>query len=376
MLASLLLACSKPPKADAQTAAHADESWLPPVPTADRQADDAARFLAGMPGKPGSPFAELEQSEAWISHQRELDRTWAAIEDKTIRAMRDFQKSELSSAAVENSPVFYPFSGPDALIMGVFFPHNPVYVMVGLEPPGTLPTPKHFPETELKKKLAESRDTTYSILHRSFFITRQMDRQFRGQVTDGLFPPILTLLVRSNTTIVGYRYIRIDDSGKLVDRPGTEKTPNRGVEIDFTRGEGQPVQRLFYFSVNLSDKGLRDNKGFAALAHNLKGCSTFFKATSYMTHHSDFSIIRSQVLENSARVLQDDSGIPYRFFTGNWKVQLFGAYERPYGSFRYLEQKDLRRAYAAPDVKPLAFKIGYGFSRIPSNLQLAQQPVQ
>ena len=50
-------------------------------------------------------------------------------------AMREFQTKELSGTAVERSVVFYPFSGPDALILTVFFPKNPTYVMVGLEPP-------------------------------------------------------------------------------------------------------------------------------------------------------------------------------------------------------------------------------------------------
>ena len=37
----------------------------------------------------------------------------------------------------------------------------------------------------------------------SFFITRQMDHQFRGQVTDfGLLAPILQLLVRTGHTVL------------------------------------------------------------------------------------------------------------------------------------------------------------------------------
>lgn len=287
-------------------------------------------------------------------------------------AMREFQKTELSAPAAEKSTVFYPFSGPDSLIMSVFYPRNPVYIMVGLEPPGTLPDPKQFPEKTLSKKLADSRETVYSVLHRSFFITRQMDRQFRGQVTDGLFPPILNLLVRENRTIVGYRYVRINDDGNVVERPEGEKVPDRGIEVDFTQNGSSQVQRLFYFSVNLSDKSMQENQPFLKFLDHMKGCSTFMKATSYMTHHADFSMIRDRILANSATVLQDDSGIPYKYFTGAWNVQLFGGYEKPYGSFRWLEQPDLRKAYNT-NSKPLAFKIGYGFSRIPSNLQLARQ---
>ena len=80
------------------------------------------------------------------------------------------------------------------------------------------------------------------------------------------------------------------------------------------------------------------------------------------------------MVQTSGAVLQDDSGIPYHFFTGGaWRVQLYGDYQRPYGSFRWLEQKDLRTAYREPGVKRLPMNIGYGFRRITSNMLLAER---
>jgi hypothetical protein len=102
--------------------------------------------------------------------------------------------------------------------------------------------------------------------------------------------------------------------------------------------------------------------------------TTFFKATSYMPHEPGFSIIRGRVLANSIAVLQDDSGIQYRHFEPEqWRVQLYGEYTRPYGSFGWLEQPDLRKAYETSRPKPLGFRIGYGFGRIPSNLLFARR---
>jgi hypothetical protein len=322
---------------------------------------------------PDSPFAELEKQAAWTQHRREMDQAWSGIESKTLPAMRQFQASELG-AAVEKSTVFYPFSGPDALMLTVFFPRNPTYVMVALEPAGTLPTPKQL-EKNLPQKLAAVRTTVYDELHRSFFITRQMDRQFRGQVADGLLTPILQLLVRSGHTILGYRFVRIAPDGKVTARgeiPAGE-IGNRGVEIEFQSDADKIVHQLYYFSVNLSDAKMKNNPGFVAYLSGLKGVSTYFKATSYMTHRAEFSMIREQVLTHSAAVLQDDSGIPYKFFQSPWRVQVYGNYVRPYGSFRWLEQPDLRKAYASPERKPLDFQIGYGFRKMPSNLLLASR---
>lgn len=90
-----------------------------------------------------------------------------------------------------------------------------------------------------------------------------------------------------------------------------------------------------------------------------------------MTHKDMFSLIRNATLASSNAVLQDDSGIPYRYFPStDWRVHLFGGYSRPYGSFKWMQQPDLQKAYAA-EAKPLAFRIGYGFSKVPSNLLLA-----
>jgi hypothetical protein len=379
-LAVFLPACGRSVTNSTQASAAPSihDRYADPTPRA-RDANDVARFLAGLPGTEGSPFAELEKEETWKLHRREWDRSWDNFEKGTVRAMRQFQATELNSPSIEKSLVFYPFSGPDALMLTVFFPKNPTYVMVALEPPGTLPTLKQLSRGDLKTKLAEVRNTVSSELGKSFFVTREMDRQFRGQVYDGLFAPILNLLVRSGNTILGYRYVRFNEKGEIVDR-GPEvstKASDKGVEIDFSTDADQSVHKLLYFSVNLANDHMEKNPAFLAYLAGLKGVSTYFKATSYMTHQDLFSMIRDAALEHSQAILQDDSGIPYRFFTGGaWHVQLFGDYTQPYGSFRYLVQADLRKAYST-DAKPLAFRIGYGFSKAPSNLLFAvKNPAQ
>ena len=234
-LAFLLLSCghaAKPEPAPVQVVA---TPFPDPAPRS-REANDAARFLVGLPGKEGSSFSELEKDDAWKVHRAELDKMWSKTESSGLTAMREFQAHELNSEKVRKSTLFYPFSGPDALMMNVFFPYNSTYVMVGLEPPGTLPTPNQFKKKKsLAEQLAAERNTVNDVLGRSFFITQYMDRQFRGQVTDGLFQPIIHLLVRTNHTILGYRYVRIDDKGKVVEReavPALDSPVDPKPEVD------------------------------------------------------------------------------------------------------------------------------------------------
>jgi hypothetical protein len=343
--------------------------------TRSRAADDTARFLAGMPGNPGSQFANLEEDKVWLQHRDLVDAAWRKADGELLQGLRAFQAQELKGTA---ATVFYPFSGPDALMATEYFPQSPVYVFAALEPAGTLPAEDQIEKKDMPEYLAQMRSTMASELGRSFFITRQMDQQFRGQVTDGLLLPILQLLVRTNHSILGFRYVRLDENGQVIDRALDYHAPtrygNKGVEIEFRTDEDQSLHQLYYFSVNLADDRLTENKPFQIYVQSLKGSTTMFKSTSYMLHRKEFSLIRNLVLENSAAVLQDDSGIPYRLFGSDlWKVQLYGDYDRPYGSFKYMEQVDLRNAYKQPGTKPLPMHVGYGYRKITSNLLLAKR---
>jgi hypothetical protein len=370
-----------PPAAAATEKKEPAPATLPPVPES-RDADDTARFLAGMPGKPDSPFAKLEDGEAWKAHRVRLDAWWKRAEGTLIAGLRNFGKSEFTDPASHEAIVYYPFSGPDALFPTVCFPNNSTYVLVALEPSGTLPSlQKLSRKQDLAGYLDATGETMDSVLERSFFITREMDHQFRGQVTDGLLLPILEVLVRLHNTILGFRYTRLDDDGKLIERDLSYKprTPygDKGLQILYRSDEDQSVHTMYYLTINLDDDHLKTNQPFIKYSAGLKGAVTLLKATSYMTHRDEFSIIRDLILANSQAVLQDDSGIPYHFFTPDtWKVQLYGEYTRPYGSFRYLIQPDLQKAYQEPGTRPLPFRIGYGYGKVNSNLQLARRVVE
>jgi hypothetical protein len=318
----------------------------------------------------------LEETESWKDHQRKTDESWKRAETDFVGGLRAFGDSTVKQGTGPERPLFYPFGGPDALTAVECFPQSPYYVLVALEPAGTLPAASQIQKKDLPLFLGAIRESLASVLGRSFFVTRQMDKEFRGQLADGLMLPILSLLVRTDHQILGLRPIRVDEEGHVVawtDDALDAKFRNRGVEIEF-QGKDAAPQRLYYISVNLDDKHLSANQGFQTYVKSLGTVKTLLKATSYMTHHPEFSIIRSDILTQSEAVLQDDSGIPYKFFEpAMWQVRLFGEYEKPYGSFRWLEQPALRAAYHSPGVEPLPFRIGYGFHRAPSNLLMARR---
>ena len=93
-----------------------------------------------------------------------------------------------------------------------------------------------------------------------------------------------------------------------------------------------------------------------------------------MLHKPYFSVIRKAILDKSKYVLQDDSGIPVRFYNATaWNHQYYGTYDAPINLFKNFLQKDLKMAYDSTEktlVKPLEFGIGYDYKLNESNLML------
>ena len=90
-------------------------------------------------------------------------------------------------------------------------------------------------------------------------------------------------------------------------------------------------------------------------------------------HKSYFSIIRNTVLNKSTLILQDDSGIGYKFFDQTkWDITLYGTYEKPIDLFKEHFEPDLFEAFKK-NAKPLNYRIGYS---VKSALLLAQKKQQ
>lgn len=341
----------------------------------DPYPDDAARFLAGLPGRAESPFKKFEDDQQWQEHAAGFDAAFDRWNNGRRARIAAFRKTELVGPDLESATAFYPFGGPDIVHVTTFYPNNPEYILVGLEPPGSLAKVADLSETALATQLPHVRRTLSDVLGKSFFITRQMDLQLRGQVTDGLLPIMLVQLVRSQAKVLGVAPVTLNEAGDVVAREPDATPANPGVAIDFQWPGQTATRRLYYFSLNLADAKFTANTPFHHFLARPARVVSMFKSTSYMPHRKDFSKIRELVLSRSLAIVQDDSGIPFHdYAAARWNVSLYGSYTKPYASFSYLVQPDLQQAYHEPNrAKPLPFNIGYGYNRAPSNLLIARR---
>lgn len=338
------------------------------VPAAAEQAatpNDVARFIAGLEPRPDSALAPLTREAGWQQHARMLNAAWTKVERDRLARIRTWSAEHLR----EPQPVvLYMFSGPDFLYVDAFFPDRSVYVLSGLEPVGEIPAITPALRHSLGSALAGLRGSVGSALNLSFFITDEMRSDLRGGRLNGVLPVLYLFLARSGKTIHEVTLIGIDKDGTVVASGTRDAAP--GVKIAFSGPEGK-MQTLYYVQTDLSDHGLK-RSGFLRFCEQLGIADAFIKSASYLLHSDSFATLRGFLLGRTVALVQDDSGIPVRYFkSSEWRLRPFGRYLGPISIFTGRYQKGLSDIYRRSDPPRLSFGVGYRWRPNESNLLLA-----
>jgi len=343
-------------------------------------ADDTARFLAGLPPASDSPLAALTKDAFWQQHAHYFDSIFAREDSSTLSKVRAFSRERLTE---KHDTMLYMFSGPDFLYATSFFPSASTYVLAGLEPVGEIPQLSSLSHAALDGSLRNLQTSLGSLLSFSFFITRNMKTQLHEGPVSGTLPILYVFLARTGKTIHDVSFVSLDAEGNFLtaDEPvvpnaGKKATRHfansaaQGVKIVFSDGNG-PQQTLYYFSTNLAD-GSVERSGFLTFCSKLGPADSFIKSASYLLHTGGFNKIRSFLLNHSATILQDDSGIPLAYFDPKkWRLQPFGRYVGPLSIFGSSYQAGMEELFRR--ATPIDFGIGYRWRRNESNLLLAQR---
>ena len=328
--------------------------------------DVQARFLAGLPVR-DTPLASLALEHSWVEHATEFDSAWKQLETRQLAKIREWSGTFLSESATANDPVLYFFSGPDFLYAQAFFPNAETYVLCGLEPVGAVPDITKLPAGALGPSLQNLRKALNAVLSFSFFITKDMKTDLNNTQLSGTLPILYVFLARSGSRIESVELVGLDKSGALVaDKPAT-----RGARIVFF-GPGGNRQTLYYFTSDLSNDGIKANPAFLHFCETLGPAQSFLKAASYLPHLDFFRSARDFLLAHSKVIVQDDAGIPLRFFDREkWSLRLFGSYRAPIDTFKEHQQPDLAELYRTSNPAPLGFSFGYTWHPRDSSLILA-----
>ncbi|GIX42035.1 MAG: hypothetical protein KatS3mg129_1768 [Leptospiraceae bacterium] len=341
----------------------------------------SGRILAGIL----SPSQEIDNQEylkiiktkIYESHYDEMQKAWKKAEEVRLKKIRDWVQLELAHLCNKNYPVFYPFSGPDILNAEILFPCAQEYILFGLEPPGYLRDITSLNHKDLNRYLYYIRDSLKSILNYSFFRTNDMKIDFFKEL-DGVAPVLLTFLTYNKNQIIRITPVRLLPDGIVEDN-----LDNKGIKgirfyyknIENHLEHNDKIKMITYFQIDISNSNLKQNQYFLEILQKKSPYITFLKAASYLMYRNSFSDIRNFILNYSDYIIQDDSGIPIKYFdTTKWKLTFYGNYTKPIKLFINRYQPELREIYKdKKNIKPLPFGTGYQFYPGTSNLMIAEK---
>jgi len=344
-----------------------------PARSDDATQADTARFLAGMPPAAGSPLEALTKSRHWQGHAQAMEKSFAAVEKSTLSKIRIWSRNHVKSP---QPTLYYMFGGPDFLFANAVYPDAATYLLVGLEPAGDIPDLMKMQRRGEVPGLGNLQSAMRTLLSVSFFITKEMQETLGGSNLRGTIPILYVFLARSGMEVRDASLVYVDDSGEVQPENKKVRSSARGVKITFAGLDGR-ARTLYYFTTDLANAGVRSG-GFLKFAEKLGPADAFHKSASYLMHTDNFSQIRAFVLKQTKTIVQDDSGIPLRFFDRNvWDLYPFGVYHEPLDLFPEGRQTKLAREVFSKDkTGKIDFGLGYRWRTGESNLLMAVKKPQ
>lgn len=331
----------------------------------DATPDATAKFLAGLPVR-GTSLESRGFDPEWATHASELDKAWSRFDREQLSKIRAWSPQFLGDFYNGKAPVFYMFSGPDFLYANAFFPDAQTYILCGKEPIGPIPNIDNVPREALPAALGNLRKSLDSVLNWSFFISKQLRTDIAQTQLSGTLPVIYVFLARAGATIESVSLVSVDNNGNVAEGGKTS-----AAKIVFTKSNGAE-QTLYYFTTDVSDDGIRSGPGFMKFCEKHAPGVSLLKASSYLMHEGGFAKVREFLLGYSKVIVQDDSGIPRKFFDDNsWSIRYCGNYSGPTPTFKQFFQPDLAKNYAESTHAPLGFGFGYEWQPNHSSLIVA-----
>jgi len=330
----------------------------------DNRFNATASVLAGVKSTSGSLKKYLDSS-AWKENASFIDSSWGRLERSRLSKMRAWRTTEFATINQKTRTLFYPFSGPDFLTAFTFFPDVDKYIMVAMEPMGKLPEITKMKHKDAEEYIHQFRISLTDIFNKSYFITKNMNRDLNYQKVNGVLPVLALFIKRTGNEIANISYVVKLDNDSIIEVPydySDKKNLPFGVRLDIvSNGKAKTV---YYFRYDISNKKFEEKAAFYKYLNKMESPSTYVKSASYLLHNDFMSNIRQFILDKSNNVIEDDTGIPFKYFTekGNWNIKLYGQYAKPVSDFKWLDlQKELKESFEkdSANVGKLPFHLGY-----------------
>lgn len=345
------------------------EHTLPPtnenfLPATNRQYDDFSRFIAGFPQLDSSNLIAAQKNPSWEKFAKKFDSSWAILEKTRLSKMRTWAATEIKSAHEGKRDLLYAFSGPDFLNAFTLFPTATNYTMIALEPVGQVKDFSKAKPEVVDQYLNSVDEALNDVFEKSYFITRKMLSHLQANKANGTLPLICLFLERTGNKVLDIKKVKIDSTGNAIESDWDLKTKAMAVKVYFVNEkEPKRLRSVTYLKGDMENKGLEKNRAVLNWLEKFNNIDTYLKSASYILHYKDFSIIRNVILDASVHILQDDTGIAYKYYDKQkWKCKLYGRFVKPVDDFNNagVAQPDLEGAYSdTTNIPNLPFSLGY-----------------
>lgn len=337
----------------------------------DSQLTAFAKFISGLefPVSYGS-----NSTEAWMAYAKGNADKSIVLDARIGSKIRSWVGTANLQVANEPGTLFYPFAGGDFYYPNLFFPNQDTIIMIGLEPCGGIFNPDKEPKDTVARYLSALQRSMFFPHQLGFYRTLSMKDDFSNHLLNGTIHTVLFDMSHAGYSINYIKFFNLDNEGNPtgeVDAVDAKSANYKGYRIGYSKA-GSGVKELIYFSQDASDGGLKAQPGVIRFMEKRGDVVTFFKAASYLMHYDRFSVVRNFVTKHAVRLLQDDSGLPYKYMVGNdFAVTLHGNYTQTLPMFKEEFQPDMKDAYAAQEKHPVPFMIGYTAPKNECNIQTA-----
>ncbi len=356
-----------------------DSSTSPSIQPIDTFHNALGLLISGMDCSYFNTNNNIDTS-FWNQYSNRVSASFLKMHENRLEPMRKWKKTISSNNKLnDTSLLFYPFSGADFLHAYYLFPEANDYVLLAQEKIGDLPDFNSISSQKLKLYLNAVDHSLGDIYKRSYFITKSMMADTKeGSELNGLLPLFYWFISRTDHEIINVSNVYVDSNSKL--NTFTSSIENKldkkikGIKFLFRKKGDEKLKSITYFNCDISNKGFNKNPEFKTYLNSIRTCNSFVKSASYLMHYSTFSDIRGITLEKSNSILEDDTGIPFKYLNnGGWDINLFGVYVMPVKDFSESRfQKDLSEAYMNETFNKgkLPFSLGYHWGSKEQNQML------
>ena len=322
----------------------------------------SSQLIAGL-SPDHSAFTSVITSDYYKIYSSFTSDAWKVSDSTMLSPINKWCRENNVIDERDSLQCFYPLSGPDFLFGNAFWPNAQKYIMLGLEPKGSLPDFTTFKEDEWKKYFENMRGSMKYLNTRGYFVTAHMSSDFTKHRLNGMVHMMLYMMARTNHKIIEVYYVKINADGTPEKTADIKSLPDgtiTAIAIDFTDNDQSLKRTAYYFQIDAADENMAAHPEFEKFIRTDKNRVAYMKSASCVLMNGNFNIMRQLVL-SCDQIVQDDTGVPYHYFDASaFDISLYGTYTSTIRDLSYCLQRDLVKALKESSYnKELPFRISY-----------------